>query len=460
MRTRSTSHAQVKGATAAAPTLPPDRDPAQKPRVRSNGTSGDPARFAGSMPRGAVRLWRAAHAPDPALRAAQVRAVIQARQDRWQELYQDLHRHPELAFSEKRTAAKVAAELQRLGLKTLDIGGGVVAILENGKGPVSLVRAELDALPGTEATGLPYSSETPGVMHACGHDLHMTALIGTAEVMLAQKDKWKGTLVLVAQPAEEIVKGAQAMIDAGLFQKIPKPDHCLALHTRGVLPVGHVGFTSGAAQASADSIDVVFPGVSTHGAAPHRGVDPVIIAAEFALKMQVLVGREVDPVEGAVITIGTIHGGTKRNIVAPEVKVEMTMRTFSEEVRARLLKRIDEIARGLAMNARAPAPTVAVVESTPVLVNDPALTARFKSAVAESVGKDRVAEFPKVMTSDDFSLFAKAFPSLKFNIGTAAGGEIIDNHSPKFDPHAKSTLPLAVEAMVAGLADLHRLSPR
>ncbi len=381
--------------------------------------------------------------------------------DYWESFYQDLHRHPEVAFKEKRTTAKVVAEFKRLGLKTFELGGGVVAILENGAGPVTLVRADLDALPLTEETGLPYKSETPGVMHACGHDLHTTTLIASAEVMKQEKAKWRGTLVFVAQPAEEILKGAQAMLDAGLASRIPKPDQCVSMHVNPYVPTGKVGFTAaGPMMTAADNFDVVFRGVGAHGSQPHKGIDPVVIASEFVIKMQTLVGREVNPLETAVITIGSIQGGTAGNIIPEHVKLQLTMRTYDAATRARLLKRIPEIAAGLAKTAAAPEPIVTATSSVPPVVNDAALTERFRAGAAGRIGKDNVVDAPLVMASEDFSLFGPAFaaPVLRYLLGASSDPSFtISNHSPKFAPQVKTVLPVGIQATVGGLLELHKL---
>lgn len=379
----------------------------------------------------------------------------------YESFYRDLHQNPELSLQEKKTAAKVAKAFKKLGLETLEnVGGGVVGIFRNGTGPVTLIRSELDALPIEEGTDLPYKSQNKGVMHACGHDLHTTALLGTASAMIAQKAKWQGTLVFVAQPAEELVKGAQAMIDAGLFKKIPRPDQCVALHTSGKVASGFVAFQSGPLMASADSVDVTIRGQGTHGAAPHRGIDPIVLAADFVLKMQTLIGREVDPLEPALITVGSIHGGTKHNIVPESVKLQLTVRTYNETVRAQILKRIEETAKGLAKTAGAPEPTVAIIESAPTTINEHLLMTRFKSSVEAELGADKLVEGLKTMASEDFGLFAKSInvPSLFIGIGAQNENDKFSfNHSPRFAPDFKVVYPTAVKTMTAGLLELHSL---
>jgi hippurate hydrolase len=395
----------------------------------------------------------------PTTSASSIDDIVSSRSGAWETFYKDVHRHPELSFKEKRTAGKIRDEFRRLGLETLDIAGGVIGIMRNGNGPVSMVRSELDALPVQEKTSLAYKSENSGVMHACGHDVNLTALLATAEVMKGARAKWYGTLVFVAQPAEEIVKGAQAMIDAGLFRQIPNPEQVIALHTLGTVPSGKIGFPSGLVMAAKNELDVVFRGVGTHGSAPHLGVDPIIIGSEFVQKMQTLVGRENNPFEPAVITVGSFHAGTSGNVISDEAKLQMTVRSFSSEVSSRLLKRIIEIANGLAKNANAPEPRVVVTESAPVLANRGALIQRFRDALSRALGKDVVVDAPPIMASEDFGLFADKIGghSIWYWVGTGdASGAVVYNHSPKYAPEIKTVLPLAVKAMVAGLLDLHK----
>ncbi len=374
--------------------------------------------------------------------------------------YKDLHQHPELAFKEKRTAAKVAGALKSLGLKTYDdVGGGVVAILANGPGPVTLLREDLDALPVTEDTGLPYASQTPGVMHACGHDMHATTLVGTAQAMVQQKAKWHGTLVFVGQPAEEVLGGAKKMFEAGLVKMVPKPDQIINMHLASQVPTGKVGFLPpGPVMTAADNFDITFRGVGTHGSTPQRGVDPIVLASEFVIKMQTLVGREVNPSDTAVITVGTFHGGAARNVIPEEVKLQMTMRTYDADVRARLVRRVNEIAFGLAKVAGAPDPTVTEVESVPSVVNDRALTERFRAGVVAALGESVVVDTPPMMPSEDFSFYGPTFgaPAMRFVVGAASDDKFtVANHSPRFAPQLKTVLPLAVNSTVAGLMALH-----
>jgi hippurate hydrolase len=292
-------------------------------------------------------------------------------------------------------------------------------------------------------------------MHACGHDLHATALVATAEVMAEQKDKWRGTLVFVAQPGEENLKGAQAMIDAGLFSKIPKPENVITAHTFGLIPFGKVGIATGPEQAAAENMDIVFKGVGTHGS--QKGVDPIVLASEFVIKMQTLVGREIDATDSAVISVGSIHGGGRPNVIPDEVKVQLTMRTFNEENRTRLLKRIKEVADGLAKTDLAPPPVITLTESAPVVVNDKALADRFREAVGKLLGSDKIIDMKRIMASEDFARLGQnvSARNLKIYIGSIPGKNPVPNHSPKFAPDAKAILPEFVRVYVAGLMDLH-----
>jgi amidohydrolase len=392
-------------------------------------------------------------------------------------LYIDLHSHPELSLHETATAAKLAERLRRLGFEvTTGVGGtGVVGVLRNGPGPTVALRTELDALPVEERTGLPYAStvkvkndagiEVP-VMHACGHDVHMTVWAGTAARMAAARQSWHGTLVLLAQPAEEVVKGARAMLADGLFTRFPKPDFIIALHDSPRVPAGRIGFTPGFTLASSDSVDVVIHGRGGHGAAPQTTVDPVVIAARTVLALQTIVSREDDPLDPAVVTVGSIHGGTKHNIIPDEVKLQITVRTYSKEVRRHVLDAIARIARGEAAAAGAPRPPdVTVVEGVPATYNDPALSARLAAALRRRLGDDNVVEGRAEMASEDFSEFGLAgVPAALFRLGAAdpealarahaAGEELPSLHSSLFAPDRDPTLATGVEAETVMLLDL------
>jgi amidohydrolase len=392
-------------------------------------------------------------------------------------LYIDLHRNPELSLHEQNTAAKLAERLRRLGFEvTAGVGGtGVVGVLRNGAGPTVMLRTELDALPVEEKTGLPYAStvkarndaglEVP-VMHACGHDVHMTVWVGTAARMAQGRGTWHGTLVLIAQPAEEVVKGAKAMLADGLFSRFPKPDYVIALHDSPKLPAGKMGFTPGFILASSDSVDVTIYGKGGHGAAPQTTVDPVVIAARTVLAWQTIVSREKDPQEPAVVTVGSIHGGTKHNIIPDEVKLQLTVRTYNRDVRQHVLDAIARIARAEAAAAGAARePTVAVVESTPATYNDLKLTARVAAALRRQLGADNVVEAPREMASEDFSEYGLAgVPAVMVRLGAAEpaalakaqaeGHELPSLHSSLFAPDRDPTLRTGVAAEVAMLLDL------
>jgi len=391
--------------------------------------------------------------------------------------YVDLHRNPELSLHEEKTAAKLAERLRRLGFEvTAGVGGtGVVGVLRNGAGPTVMLRTELDALPVEEKTGLPYASavkarndaglEVP-VMHACGHDVHMTVWAGTAARMVQARSQWHGTLVLIAQPAEEVVKGAKAMLADGLYSRFPKPDYVVALHDTPKLPAGKLGYTPGYILASSDSVDVTIYGKGGHGAAPQTTIDPVVIAARTVLAWQTIVSREKDPQEPAVVTVGSIHGGTKHNIIPDEVKLQLTVRTYSKEVRRHVLDAIARIARAEAAAAGATRePAVAVVESTAATWNDPKLTARVVAALSRALGAGNVVEAPREMASEDFSEYGLAgVPAVMVRLGaadpealakaTAAGVELPSLHSSLFAPDRDPTLRTGVAAETAMLLDL------
>lgn len=393
-------------------------------------------------------------------------------------VYTDLHTNPELSLAEVRTAAKLAAELEKLGFKvTTRVGAtGVVGVLENGKGPTVLVRTDMDALPVVERTGLDYASKKRtrdrsgnevGVMHACGHDVHMTVWTGTARVLTALKDRWKGTLVFVAQPAEEIGTGARLMVEAGLFTKFPKPDYCLALHCDSERACGTVAFTEGLAMANVDSVDITVRGKGGHGAAPHTTVDPVVLAARIVLDLQTLVSREIRPTDPAVVTVGSIHGGSKHNIIPDEVKLQLTVRSTKASVRQHLLAGIKRIAEACAAGANAPPPVVKVDESefTPALYNDPALTRRTAALFREVLGDGKVEERPAMMGGEDFSRYARSgAPIFLFWLGTVAPERVAQArkaekplpslHSDRFAPVPAPTLHTGVKAMSMAVLNL------
>jgi hippurate hydrolase len=390
-------------------------------------------------------------------------------------LYRELHAAPELAMQEGRTAARLAPELKKLGFEVTEGVGrtGVVAVLRNGPGRTVLVRADMDALPLEEKTGLPFASTVrtttrtgvdTAVMHACAHDTHMAASIGTARRLAATKDRWKGTLVMILQPGEETSEGAAAMLADGLFTRFPKPDTMLAFHNSASLPAGTIGLTPGPALANVDSVDIVVPGVGSHGAAPQNGRDPIVLASRIVSTLQTLVSRERNPFDPAVVTVGSFHAGATHNIIPDEARLQITVRSYTPAVRASLLDGIRRIARGEAIAAGMPddrMPQVTVRDpSTPATVNSEGLTARAATFFTARFGKDRVRTVPAAMVGEDFSRFLIANPageSLLFWVGGVpreawdkAGGDttkLPSLHSPFWAPDAEKVIGTAVEGM-------------
>ena len=392
-------------------------------------------------------------------------------------VYLDLHEHPELSFHETQTASKLAARLRELGYEVTEhVGGtGIVAVLKNGPGPVVMLRTELDALPVEEKTGLPYASKVrtrddkgqdTSVMHACGHDVHMAALVGTAEIMTQTKNSWHGTLLLVGQPAEETISGAKSMIADGFLTRFPRPDVGVALHVGNELPAGKVGITSGYKSSNADSLRVTIYGEGGHGAMPQATVDPVVIAARTILAWQTIASREVKPGDAVVVSVGYIRGGTKNNIIPDQVELGLTVRTYKPEVRKQVLAAIARIANGEAEAAGAPrAPQIDEFESTDAVYNDPALTRRVEGVLQSALGKDNVVDLPATMTSEDYSVFVgQGIPSVYFDLGgaepqryaeaKASGTKLPSNHSPLFAPDVDPALHTGITAEVAVLRNL------
>ena len=345
-------------------------------------------------------------------------------------LYEDLHRNPELSLHEEKTAAKIADQLRKLGYDvTTGVGKtGVVGVLKNGPGPVVMIRAELDALPVLEKTELAYASratthndqdvEVP-VMHACGHDLHMSVGMGTAALLAQHKDRWHGTFIYVGQPAEERIQGATAMLKDGLFTRFPKPDFVFAIHDTSFEPAGKVAYVAGYAMSNADSVDVTIYGKGGHGSAPELTIDPIVIAARTILSWQTIISREKSAQDPGVITVGTIHGGTKNNIIPDEVKLQLTVRSYKDEVRQHLLAAIERIADGEAAAAGAEKkPTVTRVEGVSAVYNDPATTERVVNALESALGKGNVVQGIPIMASDDFAEYGRAgVPSVRLSLG-------------------------------------------
>jgi amidohydrolase len=394
-------------------------------------------------------------------------------------LYQDLHRNPELSNHEEKTAAKMAARLRELGFDVTEgVGGhGVVGVLRNGAGPTVLVRTDMDALPVKEQTGLPYAStvtvkndagQVVPVMHACGHDIHMASWIGAAKLLSAAKERWRGTLVLVGQPAEEVITGANAMVKDGLIARFPKPDFVLAVHDTQLLPSGQVGLVPGYAYANSNSVDITFHGKGGHGAYPHKTVDPVLIAARAVVTLQSIVAREINPTDPAVVTVGTFHAGTKRNIIPDDARIELTVRSYKPEVRSQLLSAIARIAKAEAAAAGAPRePTIVVAdESADAVYNDPALTERLGTSLRRTLGAANVVYGERVMGSEDFGAFgiAAGVPSVMLGLGAtepgalakakAAGTTVPGLHSALFAPDRERTIRTGVAVFTISVLEL------
>ncbi len=399
-----------------------------------------------------------------------------------QELYQDLHAHPELAFHEERTASRMARILEEAGFAvTTGVGGhGVVGVLRNGEGSVVLVRTDMDALPIVERTGLPFASTVRttaesgevGVMHACGHDLHMTVWAGTARFLAGHRELWQGTLLFVAQPAEERGAGARAMLEDGLYERFARPDWCLALHVDPYRPAGVVSYSKGPAFANVDSVDILVRGKGGHGSAPHTTRDPVVLAARIVLGLQTLVSRELDPQEPGVVTVGSIHGGTRHNIIPDEVRLQLTVRSYTEAARRLLLDGIRRTARYEALAAgmteeQLPEVVVREDEHTPAAFNDPVLVERVNAAMVRILGAERVQERPPVMGGEDFGRYAPAAgcPGYMFWLGTAdpeawqaARGreqELLPGlHTATYAPRADLATTTGVRAMAGAVLEL------
>jgi len=390
--------------------------------------------------------------------------------------YQQLHANPELSFCEQETAKRIAQEWTDIGAEaTTGVGGhGVVGLLRNGDGPTVMLRTDLDALPITEQTGLPCASTVTvenesgvevGVMHACGHDAHMTNVVGVARYLAANKDRWCGTVMLVGQPAEEHGAGAKAMLDDGLFKRFPKPDFALALHVDASLATGIVGYRAGYSMANVDAVDVTVRGRGGHGAKPHTTIDPVVQAAELIMSLQTIVSREVKAIEPAVITVGSIHGGTKHNIIPDQCHLELTVRSYSDEVRKQLLSGIERKAKAVAAGAGAPEPTVEVTEGTPSLRNDEKLVERIAPVFRRALGDDNVILSDPAMVAEDFSHYGRAgVPILMFRLGVVdperlarykeAGQQPPPLHSSQFYPDIEATLVTGVTAMASATLEL------
>lgn len=400
-----------------------------------------------------------------------LRPSIQADYDaKLSKLFVHFHENPELSFREFETSKRIASELTALGYEVeTEVGQtGVVATLKNGDGPTVMIRADMDGLPVKEDTGLPYAStamqvgidgvENP-VMHACGHDVHITSLIGTAKQMMDRRDSWSGTLVLIAQPAEEIISGAREMIEDGLYSRFPKPDVALAFHVTSQLPTGVVAVPQGLAYSSSDSVDITVRGVGAHGASPHAGIDPVLVASAIVVNLQSVVSRSIAPLQPGVITVGSIHGGTKHNIIGDRVDLQLTVRSDDPAVRTKLLDGIDRVAKGTAIAYGTPEELLPIVtrldQQTPPTKNDPEMASYLMGVLGDHLGEDRVIDPPrKGMGAEDFAEFIAPELGVR-GVYMAVGGTppkqmatAASHHSPFFKVSPEESVTLGTEAMV------------
>lgn len=420
--------------------------------------------------------------PVRTLDLSQIAERVDAEYASLEQIYKHLHANPELSYQEEKTAARIATELQKLEFDvTAKVGGhGLVGVMKNGSGPTLMIRTDLDALPITENTGLDYASTVRAtddsgnevdVMHACGHDLHMTSFVGTARMLAHFKDRWQGTLVMIGQPAEERGGGARAMLDDGLFTRFPRPDYCIALHTNANLPAGTVGYCKGFALANVDAVDISVFGVGGHGAYPHTTKDPVVLSAQIILTLQTIVSREIKPIEPAVVTVGSIHGGSKHNIIPDRVDLQLTLRSYSDEVREQILAAIERIIKHSARAAGVPEdrlPTMKVQDQfTPATYNDPGLTERLASAFKTALGEKKVMEVEPVMGGEDFGQYGRQEPKIPiciFWLGSVApekfaqsqkeGKPLPSLHSALFAPEREPSIKTGVTAMTAAALEL------
>ncbi len=406
-------------------------------------------------------------------------------------IYKDLHTHPELSTHEERTSAVVARELRAAGCEVTERVGkyekagatcfGVIGIMRNGDGPTVAIRTDLDALPVREDTGVPYAStvttkndagQEVGVMHACGHDVHMATFIGTARALGKLKDRWHGTIVFIGQPAEETVGGARALLKDGLYTRFPKPDYVLGLHDDAEIATGQIGVTEGYCYANVDSVDVTVRGMGGHGAYPHKTKDPIVLAAETIMGWQTIASRETNPHDDVVVTVGSIHGGTKHNIISDEVKMQLTVRTYKKEVRDAVLASIDRIAKGMAAAAGIPQDHMPIVnvrqdEFTPATYNNPELTKRVSAALKTAIGTENVIQKDPTMGGEDFSEYSlpdHSIPAFMFNVGAVDPAKIAESkrtgtplpslHSSKFAPVPEPTIRTGLVGMTSAVIDL------
>jgi len=404
--------------------------------------------------------------------------------------YKTLHAAPELSHHEETTAAFFANQLRALGYTVTEhigkyeraewSGYGVVAVMKNGAGPTVLLRTELDALPVGEKTGLPYASKVKtkndagqdvSVMHACGHDVHITNMLGTARMLSELKDQWRGTLIILGQPAEETIDGARAVLRDGLYEKVPRPDYTIALHDSADLEAGKVGYTPGFSLASSTSVDIKIRGLGGHGSKPDATKDPIVVAAQVVMALQTIVSRENSPLDPAVVTVGSIHGGSKHNIIPDEVDLQITVRAYKEEVRLKLLKAIERITKGIAIAAgipedRAPIVKISETEVTAATYNDPQLTERLAAVFVKALGQENVVRMPPAMASEDFGYLSldQKIPATQFSLGAVdpakvkqskeTGTPLPSLHSALFQPLPEPTLRTGIKAMTSAVLEL------
>ena len=411
-----------------------------------------------------------------------LRTAIQDDYPYLESLYVHLHKNPEISFQEENTSARMANELRGLGFTVTEkVGGyGVVGVLENGEGPTVLLRADMDALPVLEKTGKSYASKattvdaqgnTVNIMHACAHDVNMTVFVGAARRLTAMTDKWRGTLVMIAQPAEEVGAGARAMLKDGLFERFPRPDYNFGLHVSASVPAGKVIYTKGYVMANVDSVDLTVYGVGGHGAYPHRTKDPVVLSAQIINALQTLVSRELKPIDAGVVTVGSIHGGTKHNVIPDKVHLQLTVRSYTDEARATLLEGIKRIAEGQAMAMGLPRDKLPVMkikdESTPSVYNNPELADRIVKVLRTKFDDERLIPGEPVMGGEDFAQYGRVepkIPSLFLWIGgveadkyarAMEAGEVLPSlHSPFFAPDPQPTITTGVEVMTTSALEL------
>ncbi|MEN8202774.1 MAG: amidohydrolase [Bacteroidota bacterium] len=407
---------------------------------------------------------------------AEIKKIIEKRYTHLESLYTNLHQNPELSGQEANTSRQIASELKKAGYSVTEnfSGFGIVGVMKNGEGPTVLIRTDMDALPLQEKTGLNYASRQKAmlngkeveVMHACGHDMHMTVFTGTAYVLSALKERWKGTLILVAQPAEETSQGAKGMLDEGLYETFGTPDYALAYHVSAELESGRVGYCSGPAMAGVSSVNIIMKGQGGHGAYPHKTIDPVVLSARAILAIQTIVSRETSPLESSVVTVGAINGGFKHNVIPDEVEMLLTLRSYSDELRSQTIEGLERITKGIAVSAGVPEdryPEVIVEDSyTPPVINDIALTKRWTKVLGEAIGEKQVVRVDPVMAGEDFGRYGyteEQVPICLMWLGTVSpdlmqkhqenGTALPPLHSPLFAPYPGTTIRTGVQSMAA-----------